>query len=66
MISVSLTHGVHKDMNISEGGAAQAAYFEMLAADPQRLKQIRKDLLEYCKQDTWAMVRLWEELQRVA
>jgi len=25
-------------------------------------EQIKKDLLEYCKLDTWAMVRIYEEL----
>jgi hypothetical protein len=27
---------------------------------PERVMQKIKDLLEYCKQDTWAMVRIWE------
>jgi hypothetical protein len=25
---------------------------------------LKKDLLEYCKLDTWAMVRIWQELMK--
>jgi len=28
-------------------------------------EQIKKDLLEYCKLDTWAMVRIYEELLNI-
>ena len=28
--------------------------------------RVRRDLLAYCKQDTWAMVRLLEELRKLA
>lgn len=56
----------YEGMEISEGGAAQAAYFDMCAAAPKELKRIRKALLEYCKQDTLAMVKLWKKLQEMA
>jgi hypothetical protein len=57
----------YEDMEISEGGAAQEAYFAMCAvSDPKELKRIRKALLEYCKQDTLAMVELWRMLQKMA
>ena len=55
----------YEGMEISEGGAAQEAYFAMYEANPTELKRIRKALLEYCKQDTLAMVRLWEKLQEM-
>ena len=29
-------------------------------------RRVRQDLLAYCKQDTWAMVRLLEELRYLA
>jgi len=29
---------------------------------PEQLEKHRQNLLEYCKQDTWAMVRIWQEL----
>ena len=57
----------YDDMEISEGSAAQEAYFDMCAAsDPKELKRIRKALLEYCKQDTLAMVELWKMLHKMA
>lgn len=31
---------------------------------PETLEQTTKNLLEYCKQDTWAMVRIWEEVKK--
>jgi len=27
-------------------------------------EKIMQDLVEYCKLDTWAMVRIWQELNR--
>jgi hypothetical protein len=28
-------------------------------------EQILADLTEYCKMDTWAMVRIWQELLKI-
>jgi len=57
----------YEDLEITEGGAAQAAYFDMCEASvPKELKRIRKALLKYCKQDTLAMVKLWRMLQKLA
>ena len=41
------------------------AYHEMcaLADKPRKLAKLRKALLEYCKQDTLAMVKLLEVLE---
>ncbi|MBI5639806.1 MAG: DUF2779 domain-containing protein [Nitrospirae bacterium] len=50
-------------MEVSHGGEAQEAYFEMCSAtDPAH---IRKALFEYCKQDTLAMVKLLEKLYKM-
>jgi hypothetical protein len=45
---------------INEGTAASQAYLEAVAPQttPERKKEIRRDLLRYCKHDTEAMVRL--------
>jgi len=57
----------YEGMEISEGMAAQAAYFRMQQiTDNEELKNLRKALIEYCKQDTLAMVKLWEKLQEMA
>ena len=33
---------------------------------PEEREKARKDLLEYCKLDTYAMVKILRELERVA
>jgi len=52
----------YEGMEIGDGGAAMEAYHQMCdcADKPKELAKIRKNLLEYCKQDTLAMVRLLE------
>lgn len=30
----------------------------------QELGSTKANLLQYCKQDTWAMVRIWEEVKK--
>lgn len=51
-------------MSIADGGAAMDAYHRMCAIqdDESALKQLRKDLLDYCQLDTLAMVRLLDVL----
>ena len=34
----------------------------MLTPDTDQKEQILADLTEYCKMDTWAMVRVWQRL----
>lgn len=55
----------YEGMEIGDGGAAMEAYHEMcaIANDPKALSKKRKDLLEYCCQDTLAMVKLLEVIQ---
>ncbi len=52
----------YDNMEIGNGGAAMEAYHQMcdLAGNPKELARIQKNLLEYCKQDTLAMVKLLE------
>jgi len=47
---------------VNNGQAAQVAFLEAMAAEttPERKQEIQRQLLEYCKLDTFAMVRLWE------
>jgi hypothetical protein len=58
----------YEDMEIADGGAAMEAYHEMCAVadSPKELKRIRTALLEYCKQDTLAMVKLLEVIEEKA
>ena len=47
---------------VKDGQAAQGAFLEAMAEETtsQRRQEIESQLLEYCKLDTFAMVRLWE------
>lgn len=47
---------------VHDGNEAQQAYLEAVARDttPERREEIRRQLLEYCKLDTLALVRIWE------
>lgn len=50
----------YTQMAVKNGGEAQAAYLEMIAdgTSAERREQLRRGLLEYCGQDTYAMVRI--------
>jgi hypothetical protein len=57
----------YRGMAIADGEAAMQAYHEMCkTTDPQRAGEIRQQLLEYCRMDTWAMVRILDELRAIA
>jgi hypothetical protein len=57
----------YQGLAVADGTAAMLAYQEMCATrDPQRLAEIRRGLLEYCELDTWGMVRILEELGKLA
>jgi Domain of unknown function(DUF2779) len=55
----------YDNMEIGNGMAAMDAYHQMstLADKPKDLAKIRKDLLDYCNQDTLAMVKLLEVIE---
>ena len=56
-------------MEVAEGKAASRELIQLLfgeAMDPQERAVIRESLLAYCKQDTWAMVRLLQSLRDLA
>lgn len=55
----------YHDLNIGKGDQASERWQYMISgnATQKEKEQISKDLLEYCKQDTFAMVRIWEVLR---
>jgi predicted RecB family nuclease len=57
----------YDELNIQQGEMATTMYRKMIdpKCPPNDREQIRKDLLEYCKLDTLAMVELYKELQRL-
>lgn len=55
----------YNDLEISDGGMASVAYAEMIRPEtlPDRRDFIKKSLLEYCKRNTEAEVRLFQVLR---
>ena len=56
----------YSDLEISGGISAMYAYEQLFhETDMNRIRETRQFLLEYCKRDTLAMVRIFEVLERV-
>jgi hypothetical protein len=52
-------------MNVASGTDAMEAWKQLIALpDGKDKDQLRKDMLKYCKLDTYAMVRIFEEMER--
>jgi hypothetical protein len=67
LVPVLVPDCAYDDLGIQDGSIASLEYLRMTAEpDPQERQRIRHDLLEYCKRDTWAMVRIWQELTTLA
>ena len=50
---------------IHNGGEASQAFLSLKDKPPKEQKEIRQGLLEYCKLDTYAMVKIWEKFKEV-
>jgi CRISPR/Cas system-associated exonuclease Cas4 (RecB family) len=57
----------YQDLEIQNGGDAVIQWHHMTDGrmTEEEAKQTFQDLLKYCELDTWAMVRIWEELGKV-
>ncbi|MDR3256055.1 MAG: DUF2779 domain-containing protein [Endomicrobium sp.] len=57
----------YKDLEISEGGDAAAAFAFMAMGlyDEKKIEETKENLLKYCAQDTLAMVRIHQFLIRI-
>ena len=56
----------YKGMAISNGGMAIDAYFAIYrSSDQEDMESIRRNLLEYCKLDTLAMVKILDSLKKM-
>jgi hypothetical protein len=56
----------YQDLAIRDGGMAMDAYFAMSQlSDQKEIERMRRDILEYCKLDTLAMVRILERLREI-
>ena len=51
-------------LDVSNGVIATTILMDIATGNvpAEQLEKHRQNLLEYCKQDTWAMVRIWQEL----
>jgi hypothetical protein len=56
----------HSLEGIHNGGEAMNAFPAMEKMSGEELERTRRNLLEYCKLDTFAMVKLWEKLKEAA
>lgn len=56
----------YKELGIQDGNSAQRLWMEAVldGTRADQKEQILADLIEYCKMDTWAMVRIFEELKK--
>ena len=54
----------YDDMEIGRGEQAMSAWWELVndQLNNEEAEKTKTALLEYCKMDTWAMVKIWEEL----
>ena len=63
VLPVMAPDAAYDDLHIQEGSLASLQYLNMLdETDPDKRHKLESDLLAYCKRDTWAMVRIWQEL----
>jgi hypothetical protein len=57
----------YEDLEIKEGGTASTVFAQMASGEfTGDYEKTRKDLLEYCKLDTYAMVKIYEVLTKVS
>ena len=54
------------DDRCQNGGDAMTIFPQIKDMDPEEAQASRQALLNYCKLDTWAMVKVWEKLKEVA
>jgi hypothetical protein len=56
----------YDDLEIGEGGLAQAQWIRMIESEGEEKERIKKNLLEYCKMDTLAMVEIYWKLKEIS
>ena len=56
----------YKELPINHGDQASSEWIRMNddSTAPDEKAKIKENLLRYCELDTWAMVRIWQELQK--
>ena len=59
------SHLTYQGMPIANGTQALVAYAKFPMMQEDVFKKTYQDLLEYCKQDTWAMVEILDALRKI-
>ena len=56
----------YQDLDIKDGGIASSTFLSMVKGSFEgNIEETRQHLIEYCKLDTWAMVKILEKLREV-
>jgi hypothetical protein len=56
----------YSGLDIADGNMAMLAFESLLyETSPTKIRKIRNDLLNYCKLDSFGMIRIWQELENV-
>jgi hypothetical protein len=55
----------YDDLEINDGGLAQAGWVMMIEGEEEEKEDIRKALLDYCRMDTYAMLEIYRRLRGV-
>lgn len=56
----------HNLEDVHNGGEAMTIFPKIQCMEPEEQRKACENLLKYCQLDTYAMVKVWEELKRVA
>ena len=56
----------HRLEGVHNGSEAMSVFPEIRYMEPEEQEKARRNLLAYCRLDTLAMVKVWEELRRAA
>lgn len=54
------------DEGVHNGSEAMSIFPKLKDMEPHEREEMRKNLLKYCELDTYAMVKVWEELVRAS
>ena len=55
----------HNLEDVHNGSEAMSIFPQIQYMEPEEQERVRHNLLKYCELDTYAMVKVWEELVRV-
>jgi len=56
----------YKELNVQDGATAMDAWQKMIASDGDKADHMARNLLSYCKLDTFAMVEIYRFLSKLA